>query len=186
MEAKQSENQLTDHNFWANYWESKTGLITYIKPDFLFSDLFKNIFSKNSIKSAVELGGFPGYYSIFLKKYFDAKSTLVDFFIHPLIFDELLQFNKLQPDAINVIQADLFNCNPTEKFDLVLSCGLIEHFNDTKDIIERHLPFLAKDGVLFISLPNFCGVNGWFQRNFDRYNYEKHNINSMDPELLKT
>jgi SAM-dependent methyltransferase len=185
MEAKQSENQLTDHNFWANYWESKTGLITYIKPDFLFADLFKKIFAKNDIKTAVELGGFPGYYSIFLKKYLQTKTTLVDFFIHPRIFEELVRFNDLQPEDINVIQADLFNSTPKEKFDLVLSCGLIEHFNDTKDIIERHVPFIDSDGVLLISLPNFRGVNGWFQRNFDRYNYDKHNINSMDPVLLK-
>jgi 2-polyprenyl-3-methyl-5-hydroxy-6-metoxy-1,4-benzoquinol methylase len=67
---------------------------------------------------------------------------------------------------------------------MVLSFGLIEHFNDTKTIIETHLQFLKPGGVLFITLPNFKGVNGWVQRNFDRGNYDKHNIDSMNPELL--
>jgi 2-polyprenyl-3-methyl-5-hydroxy-6-metoxy-1,4-benzoquinol methylase len=67
----------------------------------------------------------------------------------------------------------------------VLSCGLIEHFKDTKDIIARHLEFLNPDGTLFITLPNFRGVNGWVQKTFDRDNYEKHHIECMDPKLLK-
>jgi 2-polyprenyl-3-methyl-5-hydroxy-6-metoxy-1,4-benzoquinol methylase len=61
---------------------------------------------------------------------------------------------------------------------------LIEHFNDTKAIIETHLQFLKPGGVLFITLPNFKSVNGWVQRNFDKENYDKHNINSMDLQLL--
>jgi 2-polyprenyl-3-methyl-5-hydroxy-6-metoxy-1,4-benzoquinol methylase len=58
--------------------------------------------------------------------------------------------------------------------------GLIEHFNDTKFIIGEHLKFLKPGGTLFITLPNFKSVNGWVQRSFDKENYDKHNINSMD------
>jgi 2-polyprenyl-3-methyl-5-hydroxy-6-metoxy-1,4-benzoquinol methylase len=67
---------------------------------------------------------------------------------------------------------------------MVLSFGLIEHFNDTKAVIETHLQFLKPGGVLFITLPNFKGVNGWVQRKFDPENYGKHNISSMNPQLL--
>ena len=67
---------------------------------------------------------------------------------------------------------------------MVLSFGLIEHFNDTQAIIETHLQFLKPGGVLFITLPNFKGVNGWVQRKFDKENYDKHNISSMDLQLL--
>jgi len=68
---------------------------------------------------------------------------------------------------------------------MVLSFGLIEHFNDTKAIIATHMQFLKPGGVLFITLPNFKSINGWVQRNFDKENYDKHNINSMDLNLLK-
>ena len=37
---------------------------------------------------------------------------------------------------------------------------------------------------MFITLPNFTGVNGWVQRKFDKDNYDKHNISSMNPDLL--
>src|SRR5690606_20843668 len=70
------------------------------------------------------------------------------------------------------------------QYDLVLSCGLIEHFNDTADIIKRHIAFVKPGGTLFITLPNFKALNGWFQRKFDRENYDKHNIDCMEPTLL--
>ena len=93
--------------------------------------------------------------------------------------------NGLKPGDIKIIEADLFTYQPEVLYDLVLSFGLIEHFNDTKSIIETHLQFLKPGGSLFITLPNFKGVNGWVQRKFDRSNYDKHNISSMEPQLLK-
>ena len=177
-------NELTDKAFWANYWESKKGLAFTVPANYTFHRLLKNIVEKNHSASAVELGGFPGYYAIFLKKYFGLKTTLFDFYVHQKVLNEVLAANELTENDIDVIEGDLFNYQPEAKYDLVLSCGLIEHFNDTKDIIARHLTFLNPGGTLFITLPNFTGVNGWVQRKYDISNYEKHNISSMNPLAL--
>lgn len=179
------ENQLTDRQFWTNYWESKPDLAISIDKNYLFHQYLAQIVSKDNTKSAIELGGFPGYYSIFLKKYLQVETTLFDYFIHPGILDKVLEKNELNKGDIKLIEADLFQYKASEKYDLVLSCGLIEHFKDTKDIIARHLEFLDEKGTLFITLPNFRGVNGWVQKTFDRSNYEKHNIECMNPKLLK-
>ena len=90
----------------------------------------------------------------------------------------------LLEDDIHVIEADLFNYQSDRQYDIVSSFGLIEHFGDTKDIISRHVSFLKPGGKLFITLPNFRSVNGWVQRTFDKSNYDKHNISSMDPQFL--
>ncbi|RZK43729.1 MAG: methyltransferase domain-containing protein [Pedobacter sp.] len=177
-------NLLTDREFWVKYWESKSGLSVEIPRNYLFNRQLEDIIINRGVKTAIELGGFPGYYAVFLKKYFNLEVTLLDYFVHKPITEKLLQTNSLGSDAINVVEADLFNYNPVERYDLVLSCGLIEHFNDTEDIIRRHINFLEPGGTLFITLPNFRGFNGWFQKKFDRDNYDKHNINCMDPELL--
>lgn len=95
-----------------------------------------------------------------------------------------MAFNDLKSTEINIIEADLFTYQPTEKYDLVSSFGLIEHFENTKEIIEKHLIFLNDGGTLFITLPNFKGVNGWVQKNFDKYNYDKHNMGCMDLSFL--
>ena len=178
------ENQLTDRKFWTNYWESKPNLALSIDKKYLFHQQLEEIVKKNKVKTAIELGGFPGYYSIFLKKYLGIQVTLFDYFVHPGILKMVLTKNGLKEDDMTILQNDLFNYHPDQKYDLVLSCGLIEHFKDTKDIIQRHLEFLKPGGTLFITLPNFKSVNGWVQKTFDPENYGKHNIDCMDPELL--
>ncbi|HEY0898763.1 MAG TPA: class I SAM-dependent methyltransferase [Sphingobacteriaceae bacterium] len=177
-------NQLTDRQFWTQYWESKTDLIFPIKPDYLFHQQLKDLVASGEVKSAIELGGFPGYYSIFLKKYLHLDATLLDYFVHPGILNDLLKANQLSANDVSVIETDLFSYTPEKQYDLVLSCGLIEHFHDTKDILARHVQFMKPDGKLFITLPNFKSVNGWVQKTFDRSNYDKHNIKCMDLQLL--
>jgi SAM-dependent methyltransferase len=177
-------NELTDKAFWVNYWESKKDLAFEVPAGYTFHKLLKNIVEEKQAKSAIELGGFPGYYAIFLKKYFGLDTTLFDFYVHQKVLKEVLNANKLDVKDVKVIEGDLFNYQSQEQYDLVLSCGLIEHFNDTKDIIARHLEFLKPGGTLFITLPNFTGANGWVQRKYDMGNYEKHNISSMNPQLL--
>lgn len=178
------ENLLTDRQFWVNYWESKTGLSVNIPANYLFHRELGDIINKKGVKTAIELGGFPGYYAVFLKKYFKLDVTLLDYFVHQPVTNSLLAANGLQESDIHIIETDLFNYEPKQQFDLVLSCGLIEHFNDTADIIRRHIAFVKPGGTLFITLPNFKALNGWFQKSFDKENYDKHNIDCMDPVLL--
>ena len=178
------KNNLTDRSFWKAFWESKKDLIFYIKPDYVFGDILAKLIKENGIKSAVELGGFPGYYSIYLKKYEHLDTTLFDYYVHEGLVKQLLAKNGLQDGDIKIIEADLFNYTPAEKYDMVLSFGLIEHFSDTKAIINTHLQFLKPGGTLFITLPNFTGVNGWVQRKFDLDNYNKHYIDCMNPVFL--
>lgn len=177
-------NLLTDRTFWTRYWESKPDLAIPVDRNYLFHQQLEEIIRRDKPGNAIELGGFPGYYTIFLKKYFAVDTTLFDYFVHPGILNSVLAKNGLTQQDIHVIEADLFSYTPEKKYDLVLSCGLIEHFEDTKDIIARHLNFLNPGGTLFITLPNFRSVNGWVQKNFDKENYLKHNIKCMDPELL--
>ncbi len=178
------ENLLTDRAFWKKFWESKTGLIFEISRKYYFGDLLARLIKENGIRSAIELGGFPGYYATYLRKYERLDTTLLDYFIHEEITHKLLRANGLAENEISIIEADLFNYRTSRQYDMVLSFGLIEHFENTRSIIETHLQFLKEKGVLFITLPNFTGVNGWVQKTFDKDNYSKHNIKSMDPEML--
>ncbi len=178
-------NLLTDRSFWENYWESKTDIIVQIPQNHTFHHQLETIIKDRNVKSAIELGGFPGYYAVFLKKYFNLDASLLDYFIHASSVSALLKENGLNETDVKLIEADLFNYQPEKQYDLVLSCGLIEHFNDTSDIINKHIPFLKPGGTLLITLPNFKSVNGWFQKSFDFENYNKHNIASMDISLLK-
>lgn len=179
------KNELTDRAFWESYWEKKKNLILEIPQKNVFFEYFKEYITNHQISSSIELGGFPGFFGIYFKKYFNLDVTILDYFVHYSIIHDLLKANHLQTDAIQIIEEDLFSFTPTKKYDLVCSFGLIEHFEDTNDIIEKHIPLLSESGSLLITLPNFKSINGWFQKHFDHDNYSKHNIDSMDISLLK-
>lgn len=177
---------LTDREFWLNYWEShRAEIMVPVANSNLFSSLYDSYFQKYPIKSACELGGFPGSFSVYLKKKYGVEATLVDYVIPRDILSEFFKTNQLNDTDISVIEADIFNFEPQIKYDLVFSIGLIEHFENSKEIISIHLKYMAENSHLIILLPNFTGLNGWFQRKFDRANYDKHYIPSMNPTILK-
>ncbi|MFT4804754.1 MAG: cyclopropane fatty-acyl-phospholipid synthase-like methyltransferase [Psychroserpens sp.] len=176
---------LTDRAFWLNYWENKKNLALEVSERYILSSYLKKFKEENDIKSAIEIGGFPGYYSIYLKKWLNVDTTLLDYVIHPDVLDEVMAKNAMTKEEITLIETDLFKFDPKEKYDLVMSVGVIEHFADTKNIVEMHTKFMAVDGVLFVNIPNFTGFNGWLQRTFDPEIYAVHNISSMNIGLLK-
>lgn len=178
--------ELTDRKFWSNYWETKTNVIHQIEKKSAFASLFTKYIGDNNINSALELGGFPGYVSIALHKYYNVIQTdLLDYFIHKEIITELCAVNNVNEKYVKTIEGDLFAEYLGLKYDLVHSHGLIEHFEDSEHIINEHLKYLKNNGQLLITLPNFKGINGWFQKNFDKSNYEKHFIPCMEIEHLK-
>jgi hypothetical protein len=95
------DNLLTDRSFWVNYWERKTGLSVDIPANYLFHKELGESIKRQQLKTAIELGGFPGYYAVFLKKYFRLDVTLLDYFVHQPITNELLERNGLQEQDIH-------------------------------------------------------------------------------------
>lgn len=177
-------NELTSRQFWLDYWESKEGLVFEVPNNYPFVGLLEKLVKQNNSKTLLEIGGFPGYFSVWAKRHLQLNATLLDFVVHTKILNELETANNLKTGSIEVVEVDLFNYTPQKKYDLVVSNGLIEHFVDTKNIIQKHVEQLNSGGVLLITLPNFKSLNGWFQKTFDLENYEKHNINCMDLDLL--
>jgi SAM-dependent methyltransferase len=177
---------LTTREFWLNYWENhRADVMVSVAEKNLFTPLFENLFANKSIKTTCELGGFPGTFSVYLKRKYNIHATLLDYVIHKEILSLFLITNGLADSDLNIIEADLFQYSPQQQYDLVFSVGLIEHFENTKEIISLHLKYIKPGGELLIILPNFRGINGWFQRKFDIENYNKHYIQCMNTALLK-
>jgi 2-polyprenyl-3-methyl-5-hydroxy-6-metoxy-1,4-benzoquinol methylase len=80
---------------------------------------------------------------------------------------------------------DVFNTTfKSGSFDLVCSFGLIEHFDDPREIVRRHVNLAKPGGVILIAVPNYAGVYGRLQKIFDRQNLDLHNLNIMTPEAI--
>jgi SAM-dependent methyltransferase len=179
---------LTEQKFWEDYWNNKRDeLIINVEDKGYFQQELDKIISDSNIKSVLELGGFPGTYSVYLKKKYNLDTSVLDYYINQQIVNELLEVNNLQKNSIDLIEDDLtLNHEIIKIYDFVFSLGLIEHFIDTKQIVKRHLDFLKPGGELMILIPNFRGINGWLQRKFDRANYDVHYIECMDLDYLRT
>jgi SAM-dependent methyltransferase len=181
-------NNLTEKEDWSKFWKLKKNLIIDINKDTPsykpFYNTIQSILPENKEYSVIEIGGFPGTYSVLFKKYFNVNMTLIDQFIDQEIISALLVKNGLKENDIAVIENDLFKHEPNIQYDIVYSFGLVEHFMDTADIIKHHLKFLKPGGTLLIGLPNFRGLNGLLQKHFDYENFKIHNLNSMKINVL--
>jgi len=75
-----------------------------------------------------------------------------------------------------VLCADLFN--PPDsllgKFDVVVSFGVVEHFQDTAGCIASLAKFLKPGGVLFTNIPNMTGAVGSLEKLLNRPLYDMH------------
>jgi SAM-dependent methyltransferase len=54
---------------------------------------------------------------------------------------------------ITYLNVDLFTLELEEKFNLICSFGLIEHFMDKEAVLDVHKKFLSPDGVIVILVP---------------------------------
>ena len=169
----------TDLQFWSDYWE---GVDITTTVDVFYKDLVDDIPHGGSV---AEIGGFPGKLSTYFITNKNCEVTIVDFFIKEEIIRKVEAVNNLQNNSIKFIKRDFVNDDISETFDVVCSFGFLEHFTNTKEIIQKHLSLLRPNGHLLITMPNFRGINGLVQRFFDKENLRKHNLKAMDTKKLK-
>ena len=82
----------------------------------------------------------------------------------------------------NLYHDDFFNHHlPPASFDVVTSFGVIEHFDDARPLVQRHLDLVKPGGVALIAVPNYGGLYGLLQRWCDAPNLELHNLEIMNP-----
>jgi 2-polyprenyl-3-methyl-5-hydroxy-6-metoxy-1,4-benzoquinol methylase len=86
-------------------------------------------------------------------------------------------------DPGNVIHMDFFSdeclLRYRERFDVVVSRGFIEHFEDPSRVVDRHLELLKPGGLLIVTIPNLRGINHALTRLFHRELIPMHNLEIM-------
>jgi 2-polyprenyl-3-methyl-5-hydroxy-6-metoxy-1,4-benzoquinol methylase len=81
---------------------------------------------------------------------------------------------------------DVFNhAFPKNYFDVVHSGGLIEHFEDAREIVRIHVELLKPGGVALITVPHFGGFYGAVAAKTDPENLAIHNTGIMNPASLR-
>ncbi len=173
-------NSITDKEYWDKYW--KNDQYDKIPKKVVFERFMPKLTRGINF---IEIGGFPGVNAAYFYRRGIRDVTILDFHINKEIVRNFEKINDLPEGTIQCIDNDFFAFSSEKKYDVVFSSGFIEHFEDTRDAIARHIDLLSEKGQLLIIIPNFLGLNGELQRRFDRENLDSHNLQSMKISYLK-
>lgn len=87
----------------------------------------------------------------------------------------------------HLIRGDLFEiCRPgtTGPFDLLMSVGLIEHFDDPAQVLAQLTQVVAPGGFVMTNIPNFDGLFHFLWKFYDPSNY-RHHVPISNARLLE-
>jgi SAM-dependent methyltransferase len=132
--------------------------------------------------AAVEIGSAPGDYIVRFSQNHDCVPYGIEYSEVGVELNRQV-FSRHGFDPDNVIQADVFSDEFSrryqERFDVVLSKGFIEHFEDVRPVIDRHMTLLKPGGYLIVTVPNLRGANNPLARLFDEKAVPRHNLKIM-------
>jgi len=155
-------NEKTYEKWWEDKWKkSIPSSHIDILDTFRYGPLSKSIIKflnryleKGDGKKILELGCANSRWLIYFKKNLGYKIYGID---RSEVGCELARENLKKENIKGLILCeDLFETSlDTNFFDVVYSMGLIEHFNNPTEIINKHIYFLKNVGKLILIIPNF-------------------------------
>lgn len=138
---------------WSDYWE-EVGEVRFEEEPFnwRFYQLLLEDFDFSG-KKVLEVGCGTGIDSIHMGlegadiSFLDQSKKALE-----LVEDNLKRFSV----EGNLIRGDAFEQDIEEEYDLVHSCGTVEHFTGDKrqDIVDIHARAVKKDGLVVLIVPN--------------------------------
>ena len=156
------------------------------RPDFAFDRALAGELERHAPVAAgasvLEIGCAPAKWLVFYAERFGAAVEGVEY------SEKGAELSRANLAACGVegtiLQEDFFAMEP-RPFDLVLTFGFIEHFEELGDVFARHVEFMKPGGRMALTVPNFRGINRFTQAVADRDYLHRHNAKAMEPDLYR-
>jgi 2-polyprenyl-3-methyl-5-hydroxy-6-metoxy-1,4-benzoquinol methylase len=133
-------------------------------------DIFIQILKNNSGKNIIEIGCGGGNYLLFLNQAFNLKVYGIDKSEKGSMIAKKYLLSKGVKSHIRTL--DLFDLSEKEKYDIVVSFGLIEHFKKPFKVIRKCYNVLRNGGLLITSLPNLESIKDRLKLKFHKFENE--------------
>jgi SAM-dependent methyltransferase len=148
----------------------------------LWDVIYPRFLRHRSGARVLEVGSAPGDHLVQLHAAFGLEPYGVEYTAHGADLNrQVFQRNGLDP--AHVLHDDFFNPAFQDRyrgsFDVVVSRGFIEHFEDLAPVIDAHVNVLAPGGTLVVTVPNLRGINYWLTWFFQRDFLKVHNLSIM-------
>ena len=182
------KNELTESEFWDQYWKNIALPATVdIRNSFdrcLANSLERIISTYGLSGRLLEIGAAPGKWL----NYFEIAGLCVvgiDYSEQGVTATKL-NFNFLNMGSAEIWNSDFLNMAPKQEFDVVVSFGFIEHFDDAASILLKHAAWLRPGGYLIIGVPNFRFFHGFIQKHLDPLVFRSHNCAVMSKDFFQS
>jgi len=150
--------------YWNAIWEKLPPVERYEGPVYEQHPVLAEFLSNAGGGEAIEIGCGTGSYMIYLSKEFGYRIDGLDYSNNMDYVRANLAFNGIQDSEL--FSADFFEFEPARKYDLVLSGGFAEHFDDYELVVRKHAEFAKTGGLVVIIVPNLTHIHrllcGWF------------------------
>lgn len=149
--------RLTKKEYWETGWKNMQ------LPASFLDDYSHRVISKKFLETIrglnikpekiIELGGCPGRWPDFFSKNFSCVCDALDYGENNC---EITRKNfELLGISGNIYNQDLFdNTLAKESYDVVISDGLVEHFETMGEVFGKHCELVKKGGLLIVGVPN--------------------------------
>lgn len=159
MIMNDENNALTTPNFWDNYWSTiklPTVAISQVQWQLALMNKFKEHLPTGRSLKLFEVGGAPGRWLIWFNQEMKYQIYTCDTSPYGIeLTRENLRLNNVKGE---IYQADfLTGALAKNSFDIVVSIGFIEHFDDPMPVIARHVDLVKPGGYLVLEVPNLAG-----------------------------
>jgi len=185
-------HRLTEQAFWEKYWQNLS-LPCVVDPNFSFERCLSSVLLERlselplpriseGRRSVLEIGAAPGKW---LSLFPQDRYTVAGIEYSQQGMDALQRnMELLGISPRELIHGDFFEVEPRPVYDIVMSLGFVEHFDDPVAVISRHIEWLRPGGALVIGVPNFTGVHGFAQRLLDLSILRAHNTRMMNRDFF--
>ena len=161
---------LTDPDYWDAHWRSVELPVTVDVQGNRTFRAFHRVFrrflpdGKNASYSLAEIGCTPGRWLIYFAREFGYQVSGCDSSEMGLAITKAnLEMSGVQPSDLWLWDIEEADTSKTEAFDLVVSLGVVEHFQNPLPVISNHVSMLKEGGYLVLEVPNLRGANGIVQ-----------------------
>lgn len=150
-----------------------------------FHQAFLKLFDKSETSSMrlLEIGCAKSAWLPYFAKEFGFSVCGLDYSpIGCRMAEKVLQVNGVEAE---VVCADFFAPpeNMLGSFDVVVSFGVVEHFDDTAACLRAVSALLKPGGILITNIPNMVGWIGAIQKAVNKPVYDIHQL--LDPPMLR-
>lgn len=165
------------------YWDEKygDGVTTPLSLEGFRQHTFANIFETMKLadlegKSILEIGAGGSQWLTFLAREFPT-SEFAGLDYSEAGCEDLRKRAESEGVFVDIVCADLY-CPPENyknKFDIVITFGVVEHFDSLDDILPALLNYLKPNGKLYTLIPNMAALMGTLTKKYDQSVYDIHN-----------